>query len=309
MIKASGLRKSFGSTIAVDDLSFETEPGEIYGLLGPNGAGKTTTLSILSGLVKPDAGSVTIGNISLEGEPRKAKGLLGVVPQEVTLYEELTARENLLFWGRIYGLSGRELDDRISALLDRAGLAARARSRVQTYSGGMKRRLHLLTGLMHKPRALLLDEVTVGIDPQGRLAILDLVKEIADEGTSVLYTTHYLEEAEELCNRLSIIDFGKVLVEGTIHELIRSLGEGEVVSLTGTFEGEAIRKALEGQDQVKILSLEKGAGLLSLNLSGPEVFSLLDSLFGKLPGVEEVSIRKPSLQSLFLKLTGREIRD
>ncbi len=309
MIKATSLKKSYGETLAVDGISFEIAAGEIYGLLGPNGAGKTTTLSILSGLLKPDSGSVTLAGVSLEGEERKAKGLLGVVPQEMTLYEELTARETLLFWGRIYGLGGKRLDERIDSLLERAGLAAKAKKRVRTFSGGMKRRLHLLTGLVHEPKALLLDEVTVGIDPQGRIALLEIVKEVAASGTAVLYTTHYLEEAEALCDRLSIIDFGKVLVEGTIDELVRSLGEGEVVSLTGSFTGESIRRALEGHDEAAILSLEDGAGLLSIDLSGPDVFRLLDSLFGKVTGVEEVSIRRPSLQSLFLKLTGREIRD
>jgi len=179
MLQARSIRKSYGPLLAVDGVSFEAAPGEIFGLLGPNGAGKTTILSILSGLLRPDAGSVEIGGFSLESEPRRAKQLLGVVPQDVTLYEELTARENLLFWGKIYGLGGAALAARVEDLLARGGLAAKAKAPVRTLSGGMKRRLNLLTGLVHDPRVLLLDEATVGIDPQGRIAILDLVRSVA----------------------------------------------------------------------------------------------------------------------------------
>jgi len=309
MIQAQGLRKSYGDLLAVDNVSFEAEPNEIFGLLGPNGAGKTTILSIISGLLRADAGSVVIGGISLDADPREAKRLLGVVPQEVTLYEELTARENLLFWGRIYGLGGKELDERIGTLLGRAGLAEKAKKTVKTYSGGMKRRLNLLTGLVHDPKVLLLDEATVGIDPQGRIAILDMVREVAAAGTTVIYTTHYLEEAENLCRRVAIMDHGRILVDGTIASLMESLGEGEVVALGGSFTADAIRTALESRQEIRVLSAEDGRALLSVALPGPEVFRLLDGLLGSMPAVEEISIRKPSLQSLFIKLTGREIRD
>ncbi len=309
MIEASGLRKSYGSVLAVDNVSFRTEPGEIYGLLGPNGAGKTTILSILSGLLAPDAGSVTIGGVSLEADPKRAKSMLGVVPQEVTLYEELNARENLRFWGRIYGMGGKELEARIDELIDRGGLSEKAKAPVRSYSGGMKRRLNLISGLVHRPKALLLDEATVGIDPQGRLAILDMVRDIAAAGTTVIYTTHYLEEAESLCRRVAIIDRGRILVEGTIPDLMKQLDEGEVVALAGGFAADSVRGALEGNESIRILNVEEGRALLSVSLPGPEVFRLLDTLLADVEQVEEISVRKPSLQSLFIKLTGREIRD
>ena len=309
MIEASVLRKSYGSVLAVDNVSFRTESGEIYGLLGPNGAGKTTTLSILSGLLAPDAGSVTIDGVSLEADPKRAKSMLGVVPQEVTLYEELNARENLRFWGRIYGMGGKELETRIDELIDRGGLSEKAKAPVRSYSGGMKRRLNLLSGLVHRPKALLLDEATVGIDPQGRLAILDMVRDIAAAGTTVIYTTHYLEEAESLCRRVAIIDRGRILVEGTIPELMKQLDEGEVVALAGGFAADSVRGALEGRESIRILNVEEGRALLSVSLPGPEVFRLLDTLLADVDLVEEISVRKPSLQSLFIKLTGREIRD
>ncbi|MBN1826571.1 MAG: ABC transporter ATP-binding protein [Candidatus Eisenbacteria bacterium] len=309
MIRVSGLRKSYGTLLAVDNISFEAGPGEIYGLLGPNGAGKTTTLSMIAGLLKPDAGSVEIAGISMDADPRAAKRLLGVVPQEVTLYEDLSARENLLFWGRVYGMGGRELDRRIAALLERGGLAEKAKKAVKTYSGGMKRRLNLLTGLVHEPKVLLLDEATVGIDPQGRIAILDLVRETAAAGTTVVYTTHYLEEAEDLCRRVGIIDHGRMLVEGTARELVDRLGEGELVVLSGGFAAAEIRAALGGADEVEVVSAEEGRAALSVALPGPEVLRLLNEKLGHLDTVEEISVRRPSLQSLFIKLTGREIRE
>ncbi len=309
MIRAEGLRKSYGTLLAVDNVSFEAEKGEIFGLLGPNGAGKTTTLSMVSGLLRPDAGSITIAGVSLEEDPTEAKRRLGVVPQEVTLYEELSARENLLFWGRIYGLGGKALGARIDELLQRGGLTEKAKAPVQSFSGGMKRRLNLLTGLVHSPEVLLLDEATVGIDPQGRIAILDMVREIARAGTTVVYTTHYLEEAEDLCQRLTIIDHGRVLASGTVSDLIEQMGEGDVVVLNGTFTAEQLRETLEKDERVRVLSVEAGRALLSVSLHGPEAFRLLDELIGRLPSVEEISLRKPSLQSLFIKLTGREIRD
>ena len=308
-IRCEGLSKTYGQVVALQGLDLEVEAGEIFGFLGPNGAGKTTTLSIVSGILKPDAGSVEINGLSLEREPKRAHRLLGVVPQDITLYEDLSARENLLFWGRIYGLSGHDLDLRIRRLLDRAGLAEKAKGAVRAFSGGMKRRLNLLTGMVHEPKVLLLDEATVGIDPQGRLAILDMIREIADSGTAVVYTTHYLEEAEDLCRRVGIIDHGRMLVEGTVDELMKNLGEGEIVILAGNFTDKDIRETLESRSEIRLLSLEDRRAVLSVALSGPDVLRLLDMLLANIPTVDEISVRKPSLQSLFIKLTGREIRD
>src|SRR5262245_59567115 len=233
MLEVTGLQKSYGKTRAVDGVSFHVQPAEIYGLLGPNGAGKTTTISMIDGLLKPDAGRVTVGGIDIGEDPRTAKALMGVVPQETAIYEELSARDNVAFWGRLYGLRGPELKQRTDAALDLVGLASTDRRGVRKFSGGMKRRLNLAMGLVHRPRLLLLDEPTVGIDPQGRHAVLDVVRKVASEGTAILYTTHYLEEAEDLCSRVGIIDHGKILAEGTIPELRRLVGEGTVATIRG----------------------------------------------------------------------------
>ena len=209
MIRVENLIRRYGELTAVDRISFEVATGEIYGLLGPNGAGKTTTLSMLSGLLKPDEGRILFDGVDLATDPISAKRSLGVVPQEVALYEELTARENLRFWGGLYDLRGQALTSAVDQALERVGLSGRADDRVKVFSGGMKRRLNLSLGLVHSPRAVLMDEPTVGIDPQARNSIQELVKSLAQDGMTVLYTTHYLDEAELLCDRIGIMDHGK----------------------------------------------------------------------------------------------------
>jgi ABC-2 type transport system ATP-binding protein len=229
MIRVEGLVKRFGDIRAVDGVSFQVAAGEIYGLLGPNGAGKTTTFSMLAGLLAPDDGRITMGGVDLADNPVQVKRGLGVVPQEVAIYEELTARENLRLWAGLYGLSGPALDETVARALDEVGLSGRSKEPVERFSGGMKRRLNLSLGLVHQPKVILLDEPTVGIDPQARANILDVVRRVADSGAAVLYTTHYLEEAERLCDRIGILDHGKLLAEGTLAELKELVGEEEVV--------------------------------------------------------------------------------
>ncbi len=309
MIQVRNLSKRYGDVRAVDGVSFEVREGEIYGLLGPNGAGKTTTLSILAGLLEPDDGQVLFDGVDIARDPVAVKRELGVVPQEVALYEDLTAVENLRFWGGLYGLAGDELKQAIDAILDKVGLTARAGTRVKTYSGGMKRRLNLALGLVHGPRVVLMDEPTVGIDVQARVNILDVVRTVAASGTTVLYTTHYLEEAESLCSRIGIMDHGKVLVEGTLDELKQLLGEGEVVTVTGSFVADEARKSMEGFEAARILSADDGRLVLTAKGNGNGAVSLLSHvLHGKL-SVDGVSIQPPSLSGLFLKLTGKELRD
>jgi ABC-2 type transport system ATP-binding protein len=208
------LCKSFGSLAAVDDVSFSVNAGEIFGLLGPNGAGKTTSINMICGVLKPDSGRVVIGDKDIWLEPKAVKRSLGVVPQEIAVYEDLTARDNLNFWGSLYGLSGAELKVRVDEALTRVGLSDRAGDRVKEFSGGMKRRLNLVCGLIHEPRLLLLDEPTVGVDPQSRERIFEAIHEIARGGTTVVYTTHYMEEAERLCDRIAILDEA---VQGAAH--------------------------------------------------------------------------------------------
>jgi ABC-2 type transport system ATP-binding protein len=309
VIDARGLTKSFGDLVAVKGISFNVQRGEIYGLLGPNGAGKTTTLSMLSGLLAPDEGSVVIDDKSLAAAPRAVKSSLGVVPQESALYEELSARENLNFWGGMYGLGGSDLKQAVERVLEQVGLSGRANEPVRRFSGGMTRRLNLALGLVHGPKVVLLDEPTVGIDPQARLNILDVVRDVAAGGATVLYTTHYLEEAERLCHRIGIMDHGEILAEGTLAELKEMVGEEEVVTVQGDFELEDARRRVESLAGVRVLSGEEGRLVLGARGSGRSGADLLAALFsGGLP-VDGVSIQPPSLQSLFLKLTGRELRD
>src|SRR5437764_362924 len=216
MLKVTHLRKTFGTLVAVDDVSFALERGQLVGLLGPNGAGKTTTVSIIAGLVTPDKGDVLIGGHRLTGDTDPAKRRIGLVPQDLALYDELSARDNLRFFGALYGLRGAALDGALAAALGLVGLADRVRDRVKTFSGGMKRRLNLAAGLLHDPDILLLDEPTVGVDPQSRNAIFDNLETLKRRGKALLYTTHYMEEAERLADRIVVIDHGQVIADDTL---------------------------------------------------------------------------------------------
>jgi ABC-2 type transport system ATP-binding protein len=309
MIAVERLRKSFDSLVAVDDVSFSLAEGEIFGLLGPNGAGKTTTISMVCGVLKPDAGRVLIGGMDIWLEPKKVKRDLGVVPQEIAVYEDLSARDNLNFWGSLYGLSGTDLKSRINESLTRVGLADRANDKVKNFSGGMKRRLNLCMGLLHRPRALLLDEPTVGIDPQARLNILDVVRDVAASGTTVLYTTHYMDEAQELCDRIAIIDHGKILTVGTLAELTRLAGEAEVLRLTGPFDDPFVRDRLGALDGVRVLKADDRLAVLSVDAEGPGLLDVLPRILAAELEVTDVSIQQPNLQNVFISLTGKELRD
>lgn len=308
MIQVENLRKSYGATVAVDGISFEVEKGEIFGLLGPNGAGKTTTISVISGLLAATSGTVLVDGSPMHPGATAVKELLGVVPQEVAIYEDLTARENLAFWGGLYGLRGAELKRRVALALERVGLTERADDAAKTFSGGMKRRLNLAVGLVHQPKVLLLDEPTVGVDPQARINILDVVRQVVAEGTTLLYTTHYMQEAEDLCQRIAIMDHGRILAEGTVAELKRMVGEGEILTLRGDFEAQEARRFLEGRSDVKVLRLEDRQVMLAADggRSAPEV---LQTLLQQPLALDEVVVQQPTLEQVFIKLTGRELRD
>ena len=241
VLEARNLRKTFGDLVAVNDVSFALAPGQLVGLLGPNGAGKTTTVSMIAGLVTPDRGQVLVGGQPLSGDTNPAKRRLGLVPQDLALYEELSARANLQFFGALYGLTGKPLDEAIRSVLELVGLAERARDLVKTFSGGMKRRLNLAAGLLHDPDILLLDEPTVGVDPQSRNAIFDNLELLKRRGKALLYTTHYMEEAERLADRIVVIDHGTIIADDTLaglHRLMPGAGAGadvEKVSLEAVF--------------------------------------------------------------------------
>jgi ABC-2 type transport system ATP-binding protein len=311
VIHASDLRKRYGKIEALRGISFSVSPGEIYGLLGPNGAGKSTTISILCGLVSPDGGEVRLNGVDVALRPLEARRSLGVVPQEVALYTDLSATDNLNFFGRLYGLRGGDLRRRVEQALARVNLADRAREPVERYSGGMLRRLNIAIGVLHSPKAVLLDEPTVGLDPQTRLSILELVRTIAKDGAAVLYTTHYLDEAERLCDRIAIIDHGGILAEGTLSELRRAAGEREIVALRGTFQPDTVAAALGGaldRGDLALIKADVGELLFSLESAERQLPELL-ARAATLGQVREVAVKQPSLENLFIKLTGRELRE
>jgi ABC-2 type transport system ATP-binding protein len=309
MIEVKNVSKSYGALKAVDGVSFDIRKGEIFGLLGPNGAGKTTTISMIAGLLKPDEGEIAFEGMDVWSNLKAVKQKMGVVPQDIALYEELSAKENLSFWGGLYGLKGPKLKEKSGFILDLLGLSEKSKAAVSTYSGGMKRRLNLGIGLLHEPKFLLLDEPTVGIDPQARINILDAVKNVARDGTTILYTTHYMEEAEELCDRLAIVDHGKILARGTVPELKRMVGEGKVVTLRGAFKPEDIRDHPMIGEGLEILKLEENLAVLSTPAEGQSMSALFaDLLTGDLK-IDDLTVLEPTLQSVFIKLTGRELRD
>lgn len=309
MFRIENLSKRYGEIRAVAGVSFEVGKGELYGLLGPNGAGKTTTMSVMSGLLAPDEGRVLFDGIDLAAEPIRVKAQLGIVPQETALYETLSARENLRFWGGFYGLAGRDLDRAVDRVLELTGLAARAKEPVKNFSGGMKRRLNLGIGLVHGPRAVLMDEPTVGIDPQARLNILDVVRDVAASGTTIVYTTHYLEEAETLCDRIGIMDHGRLLAEGTLDELKRRSGNREVVTVRGTFDEAQAHAALAALPGAQLVSAAAGKAVFTVDGAGRGSLDLVQRLLGGALPAEGIEIAPPSLNRLFLDLTGRELRD
>jgi ABC-2 type transport system ATP-binding protein len=296
MIQVDRLRVTYGPIVAVDDLSFTARAGEIFGLLGPNGAGKTTCISCISGLRKPTAGRVAV------------TGALGVVPQEIALYEDLSATENLKYWGGAQRMRGRILRDRVQQLLEQAGLADRAREPVARFSGGMKRRLNFACGIVHEPKVLLLDEPTVGVDPQSRVRLLDLTRELARSGTTVLYTTHYMEEAESLCDRVAIVDHGRVLAGGTLPELRALLGERELVRFAGVFQPDAVRQAFAG-DGIDVVQAEEGVVTLAAQDASRRLPAIIAGLGAAGGEIRSTTLSQPSLESLFIKLTGKELRE
>jgi ABC-2 type transport system ATP-binding protein len=312
-ITVEGLRKQFDppkGPVAVDGVSFSIGEGEIFSLLGPNGAGKTTTISILSCLLKPDGGEATVGGFSVQRQPDKVKALIGTVPQDIALYDDLTGRENLVFWGRMYGLSGATLDKRVDEVLELIGLADRQKDRVGKYSGGMKRRVNIGAALLHKPRFLYLDEPTVGIDPQSRRSILDGVKDLNAAGVTVLYTTHYMEEAQELSHRIGIMDKGKMIAMGTQAELVRLVGERTRIDLALDHGAETLAEEWRKLPGVSTVSNPENErlwlGVEDANTLMPELFDTARAAGAR---IVEISLAEPNLEMVFLHLTGRALRD
>lgn len=309
IVEVRGLTKRFDDLVAVNDVSFSIEEGEVYGLLGPNGAGKTTTISMVSCLIEPTSGTIAVDGHDAVREPGALKAALGVVPQEIALYPTLTAAENLRFWGSMYGLRGDALKRAVADALELAGLADRAKERVEKYSGGMKRRINIAAGILHKPRVLLMDEPTVGIDPQSRNHILETVKDLNAAGMTVLYTSHYMEEVEYLCDRIAIMDHGVIIAEGTLNELRDVVGGMDVVAVkvAGVTSGVLERvRAIEGVEGVE--SVEDALEVLTRS-SGSIMGRLVTTLESEGAHVTSVSVTEPNLESVFLHLTGKSLRD
>lgn len=308
MLDVQGVSKSFGTLRAANNVTFQVKAGEIYGLLGPNGAGKTTTISMISGLLRPDSGRVSIGGADVWTEPQKAKAMMGVAPQELAIYDELSARENLEFWGQVAGLKRAEAKARTKELLEQLALADRARDAVKSYSGGMKRRVNIGCALLHRPKLLLLDEPTVGIDPQARSNILDLVRALSRDGAAILYTTHYLEEAEFLCNRIGIIDHGQLHAEGTLAELQHRISGDRLFLVEGGFEN-ADPKSWPGFHE-KFRLIQKSPRQITVAAVGDrDPADCLRDLLQLPVQAENVMLKRPSLNDVFLQLTGRELRE
>lgn len=307
-LSVENLHKSFGALKAVNGVTFEVKQGELYGLLGPNGAGKTTTISMLSGLLRPDSGNIQVLGNDFWSDPIRSQKKMGVVPQEIALYEELSATENLVFWGKLAGLDAKAAKLRSTELLETLSLSDRAKDPVKSFSGGMMRRVNIGCALMNKPKLLVLDEPTVGIDPQARLNILEFIQSLKEEGTSILYTTHYLEEAETLCDRIGIIDQGRLLAEGTLQELQNRLGGDQIFVLEGQFKESSPSEWKEFSESFRILKrTDEQWTVSSLKDDHPSVS--LKVLLDIPVNLENVTYKKPSLNDVFIELTGYELRE
>lgn len=307
MINVSNLKKSFGTIHALDDISFSIPQGECYGLLGPNGAGKTTTISIMSTLVKPNQGEVNIAGYDLKNYPLECKKCIGVVTQEIAFYNELSALDNLLFWGEIYNVPRPVLRSRIEETMHLFGLGDRKNDKVKTFSGGMKRRMNIVSAMLHRPKILFMDEPTVGIDPQSRNLIFEVVEKLHKEGMTVVYTTHYMEEAERLCDRIGIIDNGKIIAQGTLNELktLGSMKESVVVTYTNLTEERYLNLAKEWKDHQRD---EDTIRFYSMNIQGDLSKIVLKCNEIGLD-IRHIDVQKVNLETVFLSLTGKQLRD
>jgi ABC-2 type transport system ATP-binding protein len=307
MINVSNLKKSFDTIDALKDISFNIPQGECYGLLGPNGAGKTTTISIMSTLIEPNEGEVNIAGYNLKKNPLECKKEIGVVTQEIALYNELSAYDNLLFWGGLYKVPRPELISRIDETVDLLGLTDRKNDKVKTYSGGMKRRINIASALLHRPKILFMDEPTVGIDPQSRNLIFEVVEKLHKEGMTIIYTTHYMEEAERLCDRIGIIDNGEIIAQGTLNELKTSgsMKESVVISYTNLTDERYNTIAKEWKD---LQRFEDTIHFYSMNIQGDlSKIILMCNKFGL--DIRYIDIQKINLETIFLSLTGKQLRD
>jgi ABC-2 type transport system ATP-binding protein len=306
MIEVENITKSYDKTKAVRGISFSIKDGECYGLLGPNGAGKSTTINMLSMLFPPDSGQITIGGIDVSKGNTKVKSMLGIVPQEIALYEKFTAWENILFWGSIYGVKGKVLIDKAEELLKWVGLYDRRKDNVESYSGGMKRRINIACALLHSPKLLLLDEPTVGVDPQSRNLIFELIQQLNKEGMTIIYTTHYMEEAEKLCDRIGIIDKGLIIAQGTLDELKKQSEVNDMI-LVDCVESPD-EKMLTDKLKTTVAVNDKRISILSAD-SKKDLTRIVTTCNDAGYEINRIDIQKGNLEGVFLKMTGKQLRD
>lgn len=307
MISVSNLRKKYDTVEALKGISFSIGQGEFYGLLGPNGAGKTTTISIMSTIVEPSEGEVSIAGYDLKKNPTECKKNIGVVPQEIALYNEMTAYDNLIFWGSLYNVPQQELKTRIDETLHLFGLADRKNDKVKTYSGGMKRRINIASALLHKPKILFMDEPTVGIDPQSRNLIFEVIEKLHKEGMTIVYTTHYMEEAERFCDRIGIIDNGQIIAQGTLDELRKSSTMKETIVITFTNLTEELYNKISS-DWKDLKRFDDVIHFYTMNIKNDLSKIILQCNDAGLD-IMHIDIQKINLETIFLSLTGKQLRD
>ena len=310
LLEVKELSKSYGNIKAVGGISFEIQKGEIFGLLGPNGAGKTTTISMLSCLIKPDSGDAFVDGCSILKDSMEVKKRIGVVPQDVSLYPTLSAQENLVFFGEMYGLTGSKLREKVDDVLEVVGLKDRRKEAINKYSGGMKRRINIAVGLLPSPKLLILDEPTVGVDPQSRTNILETLKELNKEGLTILYTSHYMEEVEFLCHRIAIMDLGKIIAIGSLNELRLLVGERDLlrISTANEISKDLVETVKKIPDVSEARVLDESIEILTLH--GRKLLPQIIEIFGDTGvKIKSVEVKEPNLESVFLHLTGKELRD
>ncbi|MBC6972714.1 ABC transporter ATP-binding protein [Bacillus sp. Xin] len=310
MLVVDHITKSFGKKEVVKNVSFEVKKGETFGLLGPNGAGKSTTISMICGLIPYDGGDIKVGGKSVKEYPLDAKRKIGIVPQDIALYPTLSAKENLIFWGKMYGLSGAVAKKRADEVLAYVGLQDRAKDKIETFSGGMKRRINIGAALMHEPELLIMDEPTVGIDPQSRNHILETVKGLNEKGMTVIYTSHYMEEVEYLCERIAIVDHGKVIALGTKRELCNRLADGFMVKVQLNCFTQELLKNVKAIPTVERVVVDEKTNTLDIGLkNGGAVGTVVSVVVENQAQILKLEVQEPNLEALFLQLTGRSLRD
>ena len=309
IIKAEGIKKYYKKVRAVDGIDLEVREGEILGILGPNGAGKSTAISVISSLIKPDGGDVLFKGQSILKNPSDLRRVMGIVPQDVALYPDLSAAENLKFFGKLYGLRGEDLQERIREVLDLLGLNGRAKDAVKNYSGGMKRRVNIGAALLHHPEVLIMDEPTVGIDPQSRSHILDTVKALNKKGMTIIYTSHYMEEVEHLCDRIYVMDHGKVIASGTKEDLKNLMGGDDIVSLQTDMASEGFLKDLRGNLKVRNIDQKDGSITLMVQKDCDILSDIFEAASKNEVKLKSLDVKTPTLEDVFLYLTGRGLRD